>query len=112
MIRKYKIEYGFMDWECTLEINETIFTPELLKEALDFFVWDYDKTNNLYEEYAKKIAKQVILLSMTWNEEGIIDEFIEMEGFPPLDGSMGVKLIRCDTFEFDDDEFSCVVKSD
>ncbi|MDM1536382.1 hypothetical protein [Myroides odoratimimus] len=110
MIKKYKVMYGFHDWECTIEINEELFTPQLLQSALDFFCWDYNKKGNLYEEYAKKLAKQIAYFSMDWNESGIIDQFEDLEGYPPLDGSMGVKLIRCDNFRLEDEEFSLGVE--
>ncbi|MDM1514520.1 hypothetical protein [Myroides odoratimimus] len=47
---------------------------------------------------------------MDWNESGIIDQFEDLEGYPPLDGSMGVKLIRCDNFRLEDEEFSLGVE--
>ncbi|EHO13831.1 hypothetical protein HMPREF9715_00905 [Myroides odoratimimus CIP 101113] len=102
--------YGFHDWECTIEFNTELFTQDLLQECLDFFYWNYDKKGDLYAEYAKKLAKSIIYLSMEWNEEGIIDKFKDVEGFPPLDGSMGVKLIVSDTFEFEDEDFTCKLR--
>ncbi|MDM1529019.1 hypothetical protein [Myroides odoratimimus] len=104
MIKQYRIEYNY--WSCVIEFNTEIFTMELLQECLDFFSWEYDNEGDLYEEYAKKIAKKVLYL-LVENELGSIESrFKELEGVPPIDGSFGVKLISFDSFEFEDCEFT------
>jgi len=105
MKKRYKIEYGFHSWECVIEFDTSLFTPQLVDEYLKFFVWDYDKENDPYEEYAKKLAQAIIIDSMEWNVEGVKDQFKNAEGYPKLDGSSGVLLVRCDPWEFSDDDF-------
>lgn len=104
-IKKYTIEYD--NWECVIQFNTEKFTEALLNECLNFFVWQYDKKGDLYAEYAKKLAKQVLHLSMDYNKQGIINNFDE-EGFPSLKGKDGVKLVSCDTWTFEDDFFTLI----
>lgn len=105
MIKKYKIEYGFLVWDCIIEFNTTLFTLENVNEYLNFFSWSYNKLNDPYEEYAKKIAFKIIAESDILNKKGIINLFESEEGFPRLDGSSGVLLVSCDNWEFNEEEF-------
>ena len=43
--------------------------------------------------------------SLDWNITGVKRQFTDREGWAPLDGSCGIELIRCDSLEFDRDEF-------
>lgn len=102
-MRKVTIGYGFW-WECTLEVNEEIFTQENAKSLLEFFSWDWDKdASDFRKEYFLKIAQKVIMLSAHYSEMGILNWFQDTEGFPPLDGSYGIKLIDFDEFVFDEE---------
>lgn len=108
MIKKYDVEYNY--WECTIEFDTEIFTEELLQECLDFFSWEYDEEGDLYEEYARKIAKNILRLLIVADLGSIESRFKELEGFPPIDGSYGIKLIDVDNFEFEDIDFTCELK--
>lgn len=110
MIKQYRVMYGFHDWECTIEINTELFTPELLQQYLDFFCWEYNKKGHLYEEYLKLLAKHLISDSLILTKDGMISIFKNREGFPPLDGSVGITLVSCDHLEFQDERFKCKIK--
>lgn len=106
MKKTYKIQFDW--WTCTIEFDPTLFTKVLLDECLDFFSWEYDEDDDPYEEYAKKLALEIIIESMLKNREGVIRIFNEKEGFPPLDGSMGVSLMQCECWRFYSDDFEIV----
>lgn len=102
-MKRVTIGYGFW-WECTLQIDETVFTEEIAKSLLEFFSWDWDKeADDLRIEYCKKIAQKILPLSSHYSELGILNWFSDAEGFPPLDGSSGIKLIDFDEFQFDEE---------
>lgn len=103
MIKRYKITFDW--WDCVIEFDTTKFGVELLNECLNFYSWDYDEDNDPYEEYAKKLGEAIIIESMDFNCKGVIGRFENKEGYPYLDGDMGVTLISCDAWEFDSDEF-------
>ena len=104
-LRKIEVEHDSIDWSCIIQFDTEIFTKELVQECLDFYSWEYDEDECLYKEYAKKLAIQVMELSKQWNEEGIKERFDE-EGYPSLDGSNGVWLLRCDHRDIGEDEFT------
>lgn len=110
MIKRYTVEYSFHDWQCVIDFNTELFTKEHVTEYLAFFVWSYNKENDPYEEYAKKLAQKIIIDSMELNIEGVKDVFEDAEGFPKLDGSTGVELVYCECWSFDDDDFEIEIE--
>ena len=121
-IRKIKVtsdQWG-LDWDCILEFDteSTIVTSEKtytldenLRLSLEFFSGGTeaieDAEGDLCIAYAKFIAHKILLESMEWNLDGIIRSFVNAEGYLSIDGTQGVKLIRADDYEIEE-EFSAV----
>lgn len=80
-------------------------TKEMAKEALGFFIWEYDKENNPIDELLKKYAIQAIEAASAenLNEYGVKYWFERNEGFLALDGSMGIELKMIDGYTFEED---------
>lgn len=67
----------------------------------------YDAQECIYKCVSRLIAHEIIRLQMKSSfycgEDAAIKAFKEgIEGFPPLDGSCGIKLKYCDDFELGD----------
>jgi len=104
-MKKYEFNYDFNKAECEFEVTEK-YTEEMALATLTFFSWDYDKEANPIDEAMKKIALQCIKESTAenWNEYGVIEAFKNMEGFPLIDGSIGIKLTHVSGIEIEDEE--------
>lgn len=106
MIKIYDFNYDMYEAGAKFEVDTDKFSPELAKETLDFFTWDYDQEANPIDEVMKKYAMSVIRISTfeNYNTYGVIEEFKKKEGFCSIDGSMGIKLIDVTPYEFDWDQ--------
>jgi len=111
--KKYKISYEW--WEAVLEIEHTEQTLNNIKEQLTFFMGCPKSTqestdwDGLVSRYLRQIAPHLLWESMEWNLTGVIRQFQEggkYEGYLPIGGEFGVKLILIDTWEFPSDEFN------
>lgn len=95
-IKKYNYNYGMYDAEVHFDVDLDIFTEEMAKGTLDFFSWDDepDLNENAVDEVMKKYAMRAIMAG-AFNDMsvcGIKNEFQEMEGYCPVDGSYGITL--------------------
>lgn len=108
-IEKYKIDYQVYEAFCILEVDDTKVTMQLCKEFLDFFSWEHpcDDEGDLKHEAIKKIGIQCIKESTFnfHNTKGVISDFENLEGFPKIDGSQGIKLITVEGYDFDPNGF-------
>lgn len=104
-----KITHQNLD-ECELSIDTQIFTMRMVQGCLNFFDWEYDKEEDPYIEYAKKIAKRCFGLSIVHSFEYIKAHFDEgAEGWPPLDGSYGITLVSLDEFVIDEEDLEVII---
>ena len=121
-IKKIKVttEQSGIDWDCILEFDTEktteyhgkIYTLEdSLKTSLNFFLGGKelleDSDGDSYIAYARFIGQKILTHSMTWNDDGIINQFKNAEGYLRLDGSHGVKLISAGDFSIEN-EFSAI----
>jgi len=106
MIKIYKFQYDY--WcDVIFEVDTEKYTEELALTTLEFFTWHYNKTSDPIIEVLKKISIQCLSLSLDgYNIYGVIEDFDNKEGFPKLDGSLGLKLITIDDFSLDEDNLS------
>lgn len=105
MIKRYKFEYDYW-WNVSFEINDEVYTDDIAQLTLDFFCWTYNTERKPTVEVLKKICIECIGLSIQgWNKHGVISEFDNLEGFPKLDGSLGITLLEIDDFRFDSNDF-------
>lgn len=110
MINRYDFNYGFHDGYVSFEVDTEKFTPELANATLEFFTWDYDAGANPIDEVLKKYAIQAFLLAgfHEYNVNGLIQQFKDCEGFAPVDGSMGIKLVSFSGVELNDENLTMV----
>lgn len=94
MIKKLRVEVDFND--AVFEIDTEKVTEEFANEFLNFFMWSYNKKANPIEEMCRKIAIKCWKEEYyhDWNLNGLIEEMKEFEGYPWLDGTDGIKLLR------------------
>lgn len=101
-----------MDAECIIEVDFNKFTEEMARETLEFFVWDYDRDGDPFEEFLKKLAIEIFKIGFAGNlsEYGVTEEFKENEGWPKLNSKSGLKLVYLQNFEFDEDNLTMQFK--
>jgi len=108
MIKKYDFNYRMHDAEVSFTVDTSVFNSELAQQFLDFFSWsdDYDKDGDIIDEAMKKIAIRAIIVGSEgqYNEFGVIAEFEDIEGYPRIDGSIGIKLTSFSAYEFDESD--------
>jgi hypothetical protein len=46
-----------------------------------------------------------MLATSNWNEKGVIDTMMDEEGWLPMDGSCGIKIVSVSEMEFNQDDF-------
>lgn len=121
-IKKYSLELQELDWTCTVRIDldftmkfyrqtdprvtdKTIY--DLLRDSYNFFHQEKDwyaiYAPDLVKPWLQMFAESCVAvcagLSYT-NPESVISQFAETEGYPPKDGSHGIKLVEVDPVEF------------
>jgi hypothetical protein len=106
MTKRYNIQYGAgeVDWNCEVEIDEEL-AKEPIKEIVEYWAgwqkWlkindgDYTKT------FLEDLGRILVRLSISLTLEGILGHFETREGYCPLDGTCGIKIISVDEFVFD-----------
>ena len=105
-MEKLKYTYGFLEGEVILSLDREVFTEEMAQEILNFhedFGAFRDNEDDVLNA-CKKIAYTAFYVASTksYNTEGVKREFAEeLEGFPPLDGNLGIKLDYVGGYEFD-----------
>ncbi|MGY3054349.1 hypothetical protein ACVWYG_002556 [Pedobacter sp. UYEF25] len=104
MIKNYDFDYNCGEGRACFIVDTEKFNTELTREYLDFFTWDYDEDEDPIDALMKKYAMQAIRISTleNYNEFGVISWFADAEGFPLIDGSIGIKLTQVEGYEFDD----------
>jgi hypothetical protein len=102
--KQYKLEYAD-GYEITIEIDHAIMTDEQLHEINNF--WG-DAEGRLYHD---DVLTAVLKMFMTtWMHE-CCETFDpeqrfnsgEIEGWPPLDGRYGIKLVDYEPYSFESD---------
>lgn len=104
-VKKYTVDY---DWKAELEveIDHDVMTDEKLNEINNF--WsnaDYrlQRQGSVLNAVLVMLAKEALLiaLSQNYNTYGVVSEFDwskgeGVEGWPPMDGSEGIKITSVD----------------
>lgn len=92
-----------------MQINDTPETREGMQEQLLFWTGGEDliedAEGDIVQAYIRQTAPVIASLSLRKIKPGIILEFNDMEGFLPINGDCGVKLIESDTWDFGPEEF-------
>ncbi|ECG8630031.1 DUF2528 family protein [Salmonella enterica subsp. salamae] len=90
----------------TVEIDHSICTDKLLHQINNFFINAEDRYLDSDCDVTATVLKMLAVSCFTeqtgptggWNAEGLITMFDKgnMEGWPPMDGSEGIKILACD----------------
>jgi hypothetical protein len=105
MIKKYDLDYNNGEAGACFTVDTEKFNPKLVKAYLEFFSWDYDDEADPLDELMKKYGIQAIKIATAenFNDYGVKGWFEEAEGFPNIDGSVGIELTYVAEYEFDED---------
>lgn len=107
-LKKYTFNYNSYEASASFEVDHDKFTAEEANATLNFFSWNYDKEADPVDEVLKKYAMKAIKLATfnSHNTYGVISDFKDEEGYAPVDGSFGIKLLDVEGYEFDEDGIS------
>ncbi|WP_378186864.1 DUF2528 family protein [Aquimarina sp. W85] len=100
----YEYDYNSLEASAVIEIDTDKLSKKDAKSLLEFFFWNWNKENDIYEELAKKYAWVAIRFA-THNEHnllGVKEDFEEAEGFPPVDGTYGITLLEVEGLHIDE----------
>lgn len=94
-------------WEALVRIDESHPKLEAAIRQMVEFWGDWEHRLRLCKgDYTKAFLQQlgetIQVLSHIHSVEGVADELENMEGWYPVDGSVGVTLMSCDEFVFPD----------
>lgn len=112
MIKSYSFNYNMNDAEVTFYVDTEMYTPEMAKTTLEFFLWDYDSDADPVDEVMKKYAIEAIRIASVnnYNKSGVLLEFMNNEGYHKVDGSAGIILVSVSEFEFDERDLEVKIK--
>lgn len=110
-LKIYKFIYGTHEGEIQFEIDTDKFTEEKANDTLTFFIWDYNKKANPINEVMKKYAIQALEFATfnNHNARGVKSDFENYEGFYPVDGSHGIRLIYVEGYNFDENYLNVTI---
>lgn len=110
--KQYKLDY---DWKAdvVIEINHDIATESFFHELNDFWCESEDRVDedgSAFSGVMKLLAVVILQLTVEFpnkNTNGIKQLFKDgQEGWPPMDGEYGIKIVSIDSFCFDSSDFS------
>lgn len=104
--KKFVFRYDLADAVFLVDLE--LFTPEMAKETLTFFYWDYDHEEDPVVEVLKKYALRVFLVGFGTGHKEVVRKWDE-EGFAPIDGSLGVELVDFSDYQFLEDNLEMEV---
>lgn len=101
-IKTYKYEYNWGDASAHLEIDTEKLSEGDAKMLLEFFSWDWDVEENIYDELGRLYCRTAMCFATTnvHNLRGVLSDFKDAEGFPEVDGTYGIKLIQVSGIDF------------
>lgn len=105
-MKRYIIEFD--GWQAELDVDVKKAAPACL-ECLNFF--DYPISRKETDEgtvqtFMEFIAPRLAEYSMHNTEEGVSEQFGDLEGHFALDGSKGITLVYCDQWEWHRESFT------
>lgn len=110
-IRIFKLSHSETYWDGAVEIDTgNVAATEAMKETVEFWSdWQYRLNENggdYVRTFLKMLGQKLVLMQLGfgYNLSGIIKEMAKEEGWPPLDGTYGITLVRCDDAEISEDD--------
>ncbi|EKZ9425950.1 DUF2528 family protein [Salmonella enterica] len=108
-VKRYEIIWNAHDEMpvLTVEIDPAVCTIETLENINNFFINAQARLDEADGDVIATVLKMLAAACFTeqtgptgdWNTRGLIDLFKDgnMEGWPPMDGSEGIKILGCDS---------------
>lgn len=99
-------------YESTIEVDfnhPNVLTE--MEESVLFFMGGKDLISmcdgDVTEAFLKHLGAQIAHIQRVheYNHNGVVSELKSSEGFPPIDGTCGIKIIECDYYEIEDEDF-------
>ncbi|MEQ9309711.1 MAG: DUF2528 family protein [Balneolaceae bacterium] len=109
----YRIEHDDTYWECTVQIDHEKADPAI-KEMVEFWLGWEDLLDENDGDYTKTFLQNlaylvlVLVIGKNYNLFGVTEEFKDLEGWVPLDGSFGIKLLQVESNPIDEDQFTVI----
>lgn len=110
-MKTYKLTHSETYWDGTVEIDDANPTAaEVMQQVVEFWMGSETRLNENDGDYTrtflKMLGQKLVLmqLHLGYNLAGIIEEMADEEGGPMLDGSHGIKLVRCDCPEVNEED--------
>lgn len=107
-IKRYRLDAPFAEFEVLVEIDHDLLTEELLHEINDFWSGSKERLTDAHGIVLDAVLGIlyrtlwfVVIESGNTSPESIAQEFARREGWPPLDGTNGIKIIHVDSVDFD-----------
>lgn len=114
-IKVYKIDYD-LKASVTIEIDHDIVTETGLHELNGFWTnanWRVKRDGGVLNAVLKMLAREIIYMQFTagYTIDYLIEQFDwdsgnGQEGWPPMDGSHGIKIIDTEDLELEYDDMS------
>jgi len=121
MKKVYEIECTLNYATMRIEVDHDIVTDEILTSINSF--WSGDKSRieeagSLLNAVLKLIAQEAFreMFSENWNTCGIVSHFWDdttkrgVEGFPPMDGSSGFKILNIESCDIEKEDLTVTEK--
>lgn len=100
--KQYQIVFDW--WDALIEINDNQETREAIKRQLLSFSDGQQlidaEGGDIIQAYLKQMSTQLITASIDCTLSGVVKLYQQKDGFIPLDGSKGVKLLSIDNWVF------------
>lgn len=99
-MKRFIVEYD--GWQAEFDVDVEQAAPAC-KERLGFFSTDdrsEDKPEEIVHDFLELWAPIIAEQSIRLNIRGVTRAMGDMEGCIPLDGSQGIKIVHCDSWEW------------
>ena len=103
----YKIENDLLGASVTVEVDDEKMPDDMLEQINGFWSGDEERLlyadDNLLNAVLTLLAETVFHVQFSYklNTYGVVKEFERLEGWPPMDGTYGFKIIDAESFEID-----------
>ena len=108
-IRRYVLEWDWK-WEVVVDVDREIATDELLHSINSFWIDDDWRLDQADGDVLKAVLTMLCTKVLRMSVEHLDVKSVfqkpngETEGWPPLDGSYGITLVRYDELDLDRDD--------
>jgi hypothetical protein len=104
MKKQYQLTYAD-GYDMTVEVDHSILTDEKAHELNNFWSGAQDRIDRRRGDIIETVLTMLCVEFMQLSVEHLDPEAAfnngEVEGWPPLDGSWGIKLVHYEPFEFE-----------